>query len=85
MKKTFIVKNTDGLHYRPASLIVEIAQQAPCSLKLIKEGKTANPASMMSILKLGVKYGEAITIETEGDHAESILDAIGRIIETNEE
>ncbi|WP_138496529.1 HPr family phosphocarrier protein [Paenibacillus pinistramenti] len=83
MQQIFILANVEGLHFRPASRIIEICRQASCSVQIIKGDQSANPLSMMSLLKLGVRCGEPVTVIAEGQQAQEIVTAIGQILESS--
>jgi phosphocarrier protein HPr len=82
MKQTFVVASAEGLHFRPASLIVSICKQTACSVRLIHGEHVANPLSLISILKLGARYDELVTVTAEGNQAREVVSAIGHIIES---
>lgn len=85
MKQTFIVGNIEGLHFRPASHIVNLCMDTTCRVVLYHGDKAANPRSMISILKLGARCGESITVVAEGNEAQEVVGAIGHIIESTDE
>lgn len=75
-----IVTITDptGLHARPAAVIVQTAGKFQAKIQLYLEGsdKSANAASIMQLLKLGVRQGDKLKIVAEGEDASEALQAI---------
>lgn len=75
-----IVTITDptGLHARPAAVLVQTAGRYQSKVLLFLEGsdKSANAASIMQLLKLGVRQGDKLKIVAEGDDAPEALEAI---------
>lgn len=79
LEKHYIISNEQGLHARPASLVVQAASQSKSSVVLIKEGKEFNAKSILGIMSVGAKKGDQITIRIDGpDEAEtdSIIEAL---------
>lgn len=61
-----IVKNTSGVHVRPASAIVKLLSNENCEVSFTYEGKTVNAKSIMSILILGAPQNGKIVICIRG-------------------
>ena len=73
MEKEFIVANEQGLHARPASELVKLANNFKCEIMLTYDGKTVDMKSIMGVLSLGVRRGSTILIATDGvDHIEAL-------------
>jgi len=66
LERQFTINNEQGLHARPASLLVQAASQSKSSVLLIKEGKEYNAKSILGIMSVGAKKGDRITIRTDG-------------------
>lgn len=64
------VKNTLGLHTRPAATIVKLLQPLKSSVSFTYKDETINARSIMSILMLAAKKNAQITITIEGVDAE---------------
>lgn len=64
------VKNSLGLHTRPAASIVKILQPRKSSVYFIHKNETINARSIMSILMLAAKKNSVIEIVVEGEDAE---------------
>lgn len=77
-----------GLHARPASKFVETAQEYECDLKISDAEEDEDPVdarSMLAVTSLGLKQGDKMEIEAEGDDTEEALDALEEVITTPEE
>ncbi len=74
------VINKSGLHLRPAGELTKIASGCKSNITLIKDGKSVNPKSVLLLMSAGIKCGEEITVQCEGETEEHdlqvILDAI---------
>jgi len=75
------VKNAAGLHTRPASYIVQILQGTLSSVYFTCRKEKVNAKSIMSLLTLAASKNSLITIDVEGEDAESI---VGKLVEAFE-
>lgn len=67
------VKNSLGLHTRPAAAIVKLLQPRKSSVFFIHKNETINARSIMSILMLAAKKNSVIEIVVEGEDAEATM------------
>lgn len=64
------VKNSLGLHTRPAAAIVKLLQPRKSSVHFTHKNETINARSIMSILMLAAKKNAVIEISVEGEDAD---------------
>lgn len=76
-----IINSNNGIHARPASMIVKACQQFQSEIYIIKEGHKADARSIMNLLGMGLIKGDEVTIEAIGDDSEACEKAIAAIIE----
>ena len=74
------VANRLGLHARPSAKLTQLATQFRCDVWLEREGRRVNAKSIMGVMMLAAAQGTKLTIETEGEDAESALNAIIELI-----
>jgi phosphocarrier protein HPr len=74
--------NEVGLHARPAAIFAKKAASFDCDITLLMDGNEANAKSIMSVLKLDVTKGDAVTIRAEGDGAEEALSELVKLVES---
>ena len=67
------VKKTHGLHARPATIFVQLANKFNSSVKMEKDGEVVDAKSIIAILSLGINNGMKVRLIIEGDDA---LDAM---------
>lgn len=79
------ILNPAGLHARPAALIVELAKGFESDVSIVKNGKTANAKSIMSVLALGAVTGDAVVVTANGADADAAVEGITRIMVATEE
>jgi phosphocarrier protein len=70
------IKNTLGLHARPASLFVKTASSFECEITVEKEDEVVNGKSLMGLLMLSAGYGTVIKISAKGKDCEVAIKAI---------
>jgi phosphocarrier protein HPr len=75
------VKNSLGLHTRPAASIVKLLQPKKSSVFFTYKEETINARSIMSILMLAAKKNSQITVTIEGEDAEITMELLVRAFE----
>ena len=70
------VKNSLGLHVRPAAMIVQLIQTVKASVFFTYKDVTIDAKSIMSILMLVAKRNTKITITVEGEDAKKTMDLL---------
>ena len=80
-KRTIQLPNPSGLHARPAKVFAKAAAAAPGTVTLTKDGREVNASSVLSVLTLDCHQGDEITVNVEGEDAESTLDELVALIE----
>ena len=78
------ILNPAGLHARPAALIVERAKAFESEVRIIKNGKAANAKSVMSLLALGAKTGDVVSVVAAGLDADAVIADIVEIMVSTE-
>lgn len=81
-----VIRHPAGLHARPASLFVEMANRFPCELSvsnLSEDSAPANAKSILGILSIGVKHNQQIQLQATGEQAEQALRAIADLVQSN--
>jgi phosphocarrier protein len=83
LEKLIVIKNETGIHARPASLIVKLAQKYQSDIILVKNGNEYNCKSIMSILSTGAKKGEEMILKVSGNDSEEAFHSMTNILEKN--
>jgi len=77
----FKIVNVKGLHARAAMKLVQIASRYPGDVSVTgTDGQAANAKSVMGVLLLCGSMGTVIEVQARGPDANSVVDAIGRLI-----
>ena len=77
------IKDPIGLHARPASLITQEANKFKADITISSDGKNANLKSIMSVMALGVKNNQEVTISAKGSDAEKAIKQIEDLMKKN--
>ena len=86
IKKNLKVNNKLGLHARPATALVRLAQKFRSSITLYKvnnEEKKADCKSVISILLLGANKGTELVLCGIGDDAHNAIEEISNFFNRN--
>lgn len=74
------IQNQAGLHARPAAMFSQKATSFKSNIMILKDGKTANAKSIISVMGLGVKKGETILVTIEGSDAAEASTALQKMV-----
>ncbi|MGC0150878.1 phosphoenolpyruvate--protein phosphotransferase [Chromobacterium vaccinii] len=66
----------NGLHARPASLWSEAARRSPARLQVRHGGRTADAKNLLSLLQLGLRHGDLVSVSARGPQAEAGVDLL---------
>jgi phosphocarrier protein HPr len=83
LKKEVIIRNSLGIHARPANILIAMAAQYPCEILLQSKEKQVKAKSIIGVLKLALEMGDQVTVFTEGDKEAEALAAITTLLESS--
>lgn len=83
--KEVLVKNSTGLHARPATLLVKKASAFKSDVSLEFNGKKANVKSLIGVLSLGVSKDALVKVIATGDDEALAAEEVAKLIENLEE
>lgn len=68
----YTITDPQGVHARPAGLLVKEAAKYQSSITIEKDGKTGDAKRIFAVMGLAVKCGNTITVKVDGaDEAEA--------------
>ena len=73
IKKKIKIRNPQGLHARPASVFVKIANKFESEVTVKKGSEIVNGKSIMGLMTLAANAGSTLEIEISGEDAEQAL------------
>lgn len=75
------IKNTEGLHMRPAMQFVDIANQYDSKISVTNDKTTVDGKSIMQMSMLAATCGTKLKIKAEGHDAEAAIAALYELVE----
>ncbi len=77
------VKKTHGLHARPATVFVQLANKFNSSIRVKKDNEVVDGKSIIAILSLGVNKDMDISLIIEGDDAREAAQELRNFLEAD--
>ncbi|MCB1083153.1 MAG: HPr family phosphocarrier protein [Simkania sp.] len=84
------VKNEYGIHVRPSTRFVELAQAFKSTIKVklvslegeaVEDSEELDGKSVFQLLQLGATKGAELVLYSEGEDAQEALDSLGALVE----
>ena len=76
------IKNSVGLHARPATFFIQKANSFKSSIWVEREDRRINGKSLLGVLSLGIVKGMSITIIADGSDEEEAIEGLAALIDT---
>ena len=76
------IRNSVGLHARPATFFVQKANSFQSSIWVEKEDCRVNAKSLLGVLSLGISKGTAITLIADGVDESSAIEGLAELIDS---
>ncbi len=76
-KLTYIIRDKNGIHARPAGLIVQVARQYESNLAMKNGEKSADCKKLFQVMQLGVKAGDEVEISADGRDENEAISELG--------
>ena len=77
------IKDPEGIHARPAGVIVKKASEFESNITIENKGKTADAKKIFAIMGLIVKNGEEVHVTIEGSDEEKACNELKMTFEEN--
>ena len=68
---TYTIKDSAGIHARPAGNLVKLIKGLDSKVMIEKGGKSVDVTKLMMLMGLGVKCGDTVTFTVEGGDEEA--------------
>jgi phosphocarrier protein HPr len=81
ISKEFTITNKNGLHARPAALLIKAAGKFKSEIHISKDGYEVNGKSIMGVMTLAAETGSTIKVVTDGSDETQAMQAIEELIE----
>ena len=83
VSRTVVVNNPQGIHARPADLIVRLAKQFQANIEFVKDNYRVDGKSILNLMTLAAEQGTQLVIEADGPDAQAALDALAALFAAN--
>jgi phosphocarrier protein HPr len=80
--RNVVVRNPQGLHARPADMLVREANRHQAEIMLEKDGYRADCKSILSLLTLGAACGTEMSLMADGIDAEQAVTVIAELFDS---
>lgn len=80
---SYTIKDSEGIHARPAGILVKAAKEYESSVVMKKGDKEADCKKIFAIMSLCVKFGDTVQIVVDGDDEDSAVQAVSKCLEEN--
>lgn len=67
---SYVIQDNEGIHARPAGLLVKEAQKYTAEVKLQKGSRQADAKKIFSVMSLAAKKGETVAVLISGSDEE---------------
>jgi phosphocarrier protein HPr len=79
----FVVTDPQGIHARPAGLLVKEAKKFESNISVFKGARKGDLKKIFTVMALGVKQGETIKVQVEGADEEQAANTVEAFLKEN--
>lgn len=79
----YVITDPEGIHARPAGILVKQAAGYQSAVKIAKGEKSADAKRIFGVMGLGVKKGEEVTVTVEGADEEKAASELETFFKEN--
>ena len=80
--KEVLVQNKAGLHARPATFLIQKANEYKATIWVEKEERRVNAKSLLGVLSLGIIGGTTIKIIADGSDETDAVEGLAALVES---
>ena len=82
ISKEVTIKNSVGLHARPATYFIQKANTYKSSIWIEREDRKINAKSLLGVLSLGIVKDTVVTLKADGADEKDALDGLCALIDS---
>lgn len=79
----YVITDPEGIHARPAGLLVKKAAEFQSKVTIDKAGKAVDAKRILGVMGLGVKKGEEVTVAADGEDEAAAIEALEAFFKEN--
>jgi len=80
---SYTIKDPNGVHARPAGLLVKAAKGFASSVTLTVDGKSCDAKKILAVMGMAIKQGSTVTVRAEGADEEACAAAVHQTLAEN--
>ena len=80
---TYVITDKEGIHARPAGIVVAEAKKYASAIAIENKGKKADLKRIFAVMSLCVKNGEEVKIVAEGADEEAAAAGVEKVLKEN--
>ncbi len=81
INKEFVVTSKNGLHARPAALLVKTVGKFKSDVMISKDGYEVNGKSIMGVMTLAAESGSTLVVMINGEDEKQTCEALEELFE----
>ena len=80
---SYVIKDKEGIHARPAGIVVAEAKKFTSNVTIENKGKSADLKRIFGVMSLCVKANEEVVVKVEGADEEACAKALEKAFKEN--
>ena len=80
---TYVITDPEGIHARPAGMLVKTAAGFKSDIKIEKDGKAVNAKTIFGVMGLGVKKDMEIKMTIDGEDEDQAAEVLQKFFREN--
>lgn len=79
----YVITDAEGIHARPAGILVKQAAGYSSAIKICKDEKSADAKRIFGVMGLGVKQGQEVVVTAEGEDEDKAIEELEKFFKEN--
>ena len=79
----YAITDPEGIHARPAGLLVKVATGFKSKITIAKDGREVDAKRIFGVMGLAAKMGQEIVIKADGEDEVEAIEAISEFLKTS--
>lgn len=79
----YVISDPQGMHARPASMLVKLASAFSSEITIAKEDKRVDAKRIMGVMSLGIKQNQELIIQIQGEDEDLAKNKLENFLKEN--
>ena len=79
----YAITDEEGIHARPAGLLVKVATGFQSKITIAKDGKEVDAKRIFGVMGLAAKKNQEITIKADGEDEAEAIESLSEFLKSN--